>query len=227
MLILGRETLPRDASRFNLWGVGWAAYGCYFFIPGRGNVRRKRRCDDEAIYIYIKWNEEKNTRNNEKIKARKYNPILVYRPVFGDDLEQLLCKWHIHRAWRQKINLIPEKYQSEIYQTLMVLLNETDRTEFEKTIHDFFLRYSNVAKEFANYFEKNYARRAEKWAMCYQNFEYSGTNTNMHMESFHNNLKTYYMGRKPNKRINNLINLLLTVKDDSYWRHRMERTYYV
>ena len=47
----------------------------------------------------------------------------------------------------------------------------------------------------------------------------------MYVESFHNVLKTYYMERKPNKRVDDLINVLLTYKEDTYWRHKREMIY--
>ena len=61
--------------------------------------------------------------------------------------------------------------------------------------------------------------------MCYRNFEHANTDTNMYVESFHNVLKTYYMERKPNKRVDDLINLLLTYEEDTYWRHKREKIY--
>ena len=44
----------------------------------------------------------------------------------------------------------------------------------------------------------------------------------MYVESFHNRLKTYYMERRPNKRLDDLINLLLEIEKDDYWRHKRQ-----
>ena len=38
----------------------------------------------------------------------------------------------------------------------------------------------------------------------------------MYVEFFHNVLKTYYMERKPNKRVDDLINVPLTYEEDNY-----------
>ena len=61
--------------------------------------------------------------------------------------------------------------------------------------------------------------------LCYRNFENANTDTNMYVESFHDVLKTYYMERKPNKRVDDLINVLLTYEEDNYWWHKREKIY--
>ena len=47
----------------------------------------------------------------------------------------------------------------------------------------------------------------------------------MYVESFHNALKTYYMKRKTNNRVDDLINVLLTYEEDNYWQHKREKIY--
>ena len=61
--------------------------------------------------------------------------------------------------------------------------------------------------------------------MCYRNFEHANTDTNKYLEDFHNVLKTYYMERKPNKRVDDFINALLTYEEGIYWRHQQENIY--
>ena len=78
---------------------------------------------------------------------------------------------------------------------------------------------------FGKYFQVNYKDRTKQQAMCYRNFEYANTDTNMYVESFHNVLKTYYMERKLNKRVDDLINVLLTYEEYTYWRHKGEKIY--
>ena len=76
-----------------------------------------------------------------------------------------------------------------------------------------------------NYFNENYVGRTEKWALCYRNFPHANTDTNMFVESFHNKLKTFYMDRRPNKRVDDLLNLLLVIEEDDYWRHKRDTFY--
>ena len=55
--------------------------------------------------------------------------------------------------------------------------------------------------------------------MCYRNFDHANTDTNMFVESFHNRLKTFFMQRKINKRIDDLVILLLDIEEEDYWRY--------
>ena len=69
-----------------------------------------------------------------------------------------------------------------------------------------------------NYFNENYVGRTEKWALCYRNFPHANTDTNMFVESFHNKLKTFYVDHRPNKRVDDLLNLVLVTEEDDYSR---------
>ena len=48
----------------------------------------------------------------------------------------------------------------------------------------------------------------------------------MFVESFHNKLKTFFMERRPNKRVDDLINLLLKTEEEDYWRRKRDVEYY-
>ena len=137
----------------------------------------------------------------------------AFTSVFGQS-KHLLCKWHITRAWRRNLKLVPESIQDEVMRTPLVILNEKEEAQFN-TLHEGFLkRYSLVAPAFIKYYRDNYAGRVEKWAMCFRQFEHCKTDTNMFVESFHNKLKTFFMKRKLNKRVDDLINLLLTIEEE-------------
>lgn len=59
--------------------------------------------------------------------------------------------------------------------------------------------------------------------MCHRNFPPARTDTNMFVEAFHNRLKTYFM--KPNRRVDDLINLLLVIEEEDYWRRKSDLQY--
>merc|ERR1712074_187405 len=67
-----------------------------------------------------------------------------------------------------------------------------------------------------------YFKGSEKWAMSFRNFPHAGTDTNMFVESFHNRLKTFYANRKRNKRVDDLLNLLLRIEEDDFWRNKRD-----
>ena len=56
-------------------------------------------------------------------------------------------------------------------------------------------------------------------------FPHANTDTNMYVESFHNRLKTFYLKRRANRRVDDLLNLLLKIEEDDYWRHRVDNKY--
>ena len=64
-----------------------------------------------------------------------------------------------------------------------------------------------------------------KVAMCFRNFPHADTDTNMYEDSFHNRLKTFYMQRQRNRRLDDLVNLLLQIEGDDFWRHNLDVLY--
>ena len=86
-------------------------------------------------------------------------------------------------------------------------------------------KYEDICPKFVNYFKNTYVSRPVKWAMCYRQFEHANTDTNMFVESFHNKLKTFYLERMSNKRIDDLINVLLEIEADDYWSHKRRIVY--
>lgn len=50
----------------------------------------------------------------------------------------------------------------------------------------------------------------------FRNQYHAGTDTNMFCESSFNKLKTYYMKRKPTRRIDDLVDILLKMEKDAY-----------
>ena len=97
------------------------------------------------------------------------------------------------------------------------MLEEKDPLQLEILMNGFLSMCNEKSPNFGEYFKVNYKERAKRWAMCYRNFEHANTDTNLYVEPFHNVLKTYYMERKPNKSVDDLINVLLTCEEDNYW----------
>jgi len=132
--------------------------------------------------------------------------------VFGT-AEKKLCTWHIDRTWRRALKQhVPQSdEQIEIYHMLRCLLQELNEVDFKHCLSSFMQHINQVAPNFAAYFS-HYCQRTTEWAFCYR----IGTqaNTNMYVESFHNVLKTCYLERKANRRVDNLISMLLRIARD-------------
>nr|XP_018908819.1 PREDICTED: uncharacterized protein LOC109038258 [Bemisia tabaci] len=79
--------------------------------------------------------------------------------------------------------------------------------------HGFIKKYKNNkdAEQYLAYLDSYYWGRATKWCMCYRNFPHGNVNTTGHLESFHNRLKTNFLGRLANKRLDDLISLLYDI----------------
>ncbi|XP_065647824.1 uncharacterized protein LOC136077117 [Hydra vulgaris] len=192
-----------------------------------------------AFLISNKSDEQIITPFLEEIKRRcnhsvKVNAVMTddlsgwnsFNNVFGD-VRHLLCKWHVKRAWRNKLPLVgPSNLQEEVFRILETIIDEKNPDVFLSTMNGFVKAYEHKCPNFISYFATYYAPRHIKWASCYRNFQHADTDTNMLCESLHNKLKTVYMERRPNKRLDDLINLLLTIEEDSYWHHKRDTIYH-
>ena len=152
----------------------------------------------------------------------------AFKEVFGEDVPHFLCKWHLYRTWLRKLReLYPQdqQLQTELYTNLVVLTEEKSLESFTSMKERFKELYKNKCKDFVDYMDKNYFNRSENWAMCYRQFSHADTDTNMYVESFHNRLKTFYMNRRLNKRVDDLLNILLDIEEEDYWRHLGDMKY--
>jgi hypothetical protein len=132
--------------------------------------------------------------------------------VFGH-AEKKLCVWHVDRAWRRaiKANVVGTETQAEVYHMLRSVLQELDEEAFGDCLSSLVDHLKQVAPRFAEYFE-TYCGRATEWAYCHRKGVVA--NTNMYLESFHNVLKSTYMERKANRRIDSLLHILLKIARD-------------
>ena len=136
----------------------------------------------------------------------------AWTSVFGH-ADKKLCTWHVDRAWRRAIrkHVLEHEQQIEMYHMLRSLLQELDKDDFETYLTAFQEYISSAAPDFAGYFS-SYSTRATEWAYCHRLGVQA--NTNMYVESFHNVLKSAYMERKANRRVDTLLHILLRVARD-------------
>ena len=100
---------------------------------------------------------------------------------------------------------------------------ETEEKCYE--LIELFRSTMKMYKQFSllKYFEDNYFQpdRVKQWAYWYRLKMYNCTwklNTNMHVESWHNILKTSLMGRLKNVRIDKLLHILVKSEVLYYWK---------
>ena len=135
---------------------------------------------------------------------------------FSQPLRRLHCSWHVEKSWKNKLNIVvkDEQIRFNIYTLLKVLQNEVDEIKFRKLLQNTLTFMDENASAFGAYFYDNYVKNNKTllWAGCFR----IGTsaNTNMYAESFHNILKTVYFGKKQNRRVDQLLFVLLKISRD-------------
>ena len=133
----------------------------------------------------------------------------------SSNTKKLLCRWHIDRTWRKAVKekVVEAEHKVTVYHHLLVLLNESNVTEFNKKLQSFlsWLNEQGIT-DFLEYFQSHYCNRVGEWAT--HNRQHTSVNTNMHIEAFHRLVKTVYFHQKQNRRVDCLINVLLKVARD-------------
>ncbi|XP_064462459.1 uncharacterized protein LOC135373125 [Ornithodoros turicata] len=131
--------------------------------------------------------------------------------AFQSRPRKLLCKWHVRRAWSNKLNstVKDERKRKEIESTIDVLLQQKTEDAFREKMTSFteVLQIDESTHVFLQYFEAYYMNRVEEWATCFRTE--CDISTNMKLESFHKVLKYLFLDKKANKRTDKLIHTLL------------------
>jgi len=147
----------------------------------------------------------------------------AFRTSFGPELTTLLCHWHVPLAWVRNLSKVSK---SELKEELMYLLKRALRTrkrdEYDRICEVILTEYSDC-KDFVDYICQYYLNRPEEWAMCYRLFFHDGVDTNMLLESLHNIMKTFKLERRPNRRVDNLLVLLLDMEEERYKEYTLEK----
>ena len=132
--------------------------------------------------------------------------------VFGMGPCKLLCTWHVDRAWRKVLN--DKETAALVYHNIRLLMEESNVTSFLSMLKETLAQLieSPATAMFGSYFEVHYAKRCEEWAACYR--KSANINTNMYVESIHRCLKHVYMKGRINKRVDNLLYILMKISRD-------------
>lgn len=131
--------------------------------------------------------------------------------TMGSCKHQLLCSWHVDRAWRTqtKLKVKGSVKAAEVYKGCRVLLDCPD----EEIFPDLMKGFINMCKsdpdtlDFGNYFEEKYSGRAELWAMCKR--KGIGLTTNMYLEALHKTIKYIFLDGRKNRRVDKLVAALV------------------
>ncbi|KAG1172622.1 hypothetical protein G6F70_006439 [Rhizopus microsporus] len=135
------------------------------------------------------------------------------------------CLFHVSRAWMRKIreliklesSALNNQVHRAIITDLKALMWKKNRVIFLLSLLAFNMKYS-MYTSFLNYMERNYLSREKfvHWSAAFQPQIFSNMETNNFIESWHNQLKTVYLGRKRNRRVDRLISVLVDDVEPDY-----------
>lgn len=150
--------------------------------------------------------------------------ISAIKEVFGDrDVSVSLCHWHIRRAWEKKIKsyvkvpgstLESQAARSSVRGMLNGLMYAPEETDYDDLYAEFTVKLKDDYPEFVNYYDTEWHAKRTLWSLPWRK---DGTfNTNNLIESYHNQLKSRYFGRRRNCRIDRVVYLLSQVIINDY-----------
>ncbi|CAO3644781.1 unnamed protein product [Mucor hiemalis] len=135
------------------------------------------------------------------------------------------CLFHVSRAWMGKIReliklgstALNNQVHRNVITDLKLLMWEKNEEVFLLGLISFRLKYS-MYQDFLNYMDRAYLNRGKfvHWSAAFQPQVFSNMETNNYIESWHNQLKTTYLGRKRNRRVDRLIYILVNDIEPDY-----------
>ncbi|SAL96321.1 hypothetical protein [Absidia glauca] len=138
-----------------------------------------------------------------------------------------LCAFHVTQAWSRNINskvylsdvssAEQAVYKGEMMNALCHIISIECIDELYNALETFLNDYA-AQVEFLDYMENEWLSesRIREWSKAYFDIEYAHMSTNNYIESWHNQLKTYFLARKRNRRLDRLVYILV---------HDVERYY--
>lgn len=125
-----------------------------------------------------------------------------------------LCHWHIKRAWemhiKKEIKISNATHETKAMQEqarvfLNSMMHATDEGVFYSIYESFKLKFKDFMG-FVAYFDKQWLERCDIWCKAWRRD--ATFHTNNLIESYHNKLKTIYLGRSRNLRVDRLVYML-------------------
>ncbi|XP_026467755.1 uncharacterized protein LOC113371341 [Ctenocephalides felis] len=142
----------------------------------------------------------------------------AWSSVMGAPQHKLLCSWHVSRSWKRAAaaKIVNKEKGDLIYEKLLTLKMILDEREFRSSLNNFLgeLEGDDDTKSFVTYFRKAYCYRETTWAYCFRIG--LGINTNMFLESHHNQMKKRVMRRKCSKRMDKAIDIVLKTEMEAF-----------
>ncbi|XP_054278526.1 uncharacterized protein LOC128996980 [Macrosteles quadrilineatus] len=183
------------------------------------------RSDERCLELFFKALKSKIPQLDINCVITDDDPKLInaIEKGFEEELRHILCLWHLTRNFKKQLReKAPRDLIPEMFVSLKLMIEAKTYSEFEQYSDAFLSKFKDEAPDFVSYLKQYYLTepRKQKWAKCHRNFYHGEVDTTNYIESFHNRLKTTYMERKPNRRLDTLIQLLITISEDDSWSRK-------
>ena len=145
--------------------------------------------------------------------------------VFQESVRIFLCHWHIKRAWDKKIKKTVKSSTStteskalgsEAHSDLNKLMHCEDQDGFEVLWTEFAVKWrdNKGCIEFYAYMLSRWYAKKELWCKAWRSSW--SFHTNNYVESWHNQLKSFYLGRSRCCRVDRVIYTLVDLVELDY-----------
>ncbi|CAO3591984.1 unnamed protein product [Absidia cylindrospora] len=175
-----------------------------------------------TIGSWLKWIRTTINTNVQRIMIDCSSAeISAIKSAFpGDDgqvVSILLCHWHIKRAWEHNLKQYVKGnsnnetmfLRSKVRRMLDDLMYATSSEKFTESYDFLSSELGTISPAFVDYFNTNWYYRKDLWAKAFRLD--APFHTNNLIESYHNQLKTFYLGRSKKNRMDKTIYLLSQV----------------
>lgn len=142
------------------------------------------------------------------------------RVTFGDNCKIQLCLFHVAQCWSRnivkKVKNSPGQHENvkllrgNIMSELQSIMYESVRERVVEKVDIFREKWSSLQPQFIEYLEDKWfaLEGYKKWAAAYVIEEHAHMQTNNYIESWHNQLKSVYLKRIRNRRLDRLVYIL-------------------
>ena len=149
-------------------------------------------CENEEIIklLYSVLNEQFDMPENFILITDDFAPYSTQCAIFFSNFQHILCRWHVRKNLRQNLQKKSSGNIQKALGLIEIITRTKDRKIYQQCLKDL---ERSTTDEFYDYFLKYYDARKTKWVPAYNE---SSVFFNMHIESFHSNLKIRYFGKK-------------------------------
>ncbi|CEP13224.1 hypothetical protein [Parasitella parasitica] len=176
-----------------------------------------------TIERFLSWLKNNNNLKLKRImidcSATEQRAIIL---SFSSTVQILLCDWHLQRVWEDHIKKISfkggtadKKAARKLFRARLCKILYSEKEDgFWENWNQFKTFYETDHLTFLTYLYKNWMTKKEKWAKAWRPEAISHTNN--YIESYHNQVKSFCLGKSGDCRIDRIVYMLSQVVERNY-----------